>query len=255
MAKVTPNEVGWSEGLGDEVRLGEVGRDQEGRAGQEGAPAAKKAVPAKKAAPPAKKAAPAAKKAAPAKKAAVPAKKAAPAAKKAAPAAKKAPAPAKKAPAPAKKEAPVAKKAAAADARAEARRPPKKLVSPYDAKFLEAQRELLLEERARYTRQADRLASEAAALVEDLEPGDVQFDEESGEGDTIVVERERDLAMSAQAMAAVDDIDLALARIEGGTYGLSIVSGQPIPKERLRAIPWAAERVEEKVGGLGTSSR
>ena len=114
---------------------------------------------------------------------------------------------------------------------------------------------MLLEERARYTRQADRLASEAAALVEDLEPGDVQFDEESGEGDTIVVERERDLAMSAQAMAAVNDIDAALARIEGGTYGLSIVSGQPIPKERLRAIPWAAERVEEKVGGLGTSSR
>ncbi len=228
--------------------------------------ATKKAAPAKKAAPRRrrprlrrrrprrpKKAAPPAKKAAPAaKKAAVPAKKAAPA-KKEAPAAKKAPAPAKKAPAPAKKEAPVAKKAAAPAPKPAP--PPKKLVSPYDAKFLEAQREMLLEERARYTRQADRLASEAAALVEDLEPGDVQFDEESGEGDTIVVERERDLAMSAQAMAAVNDIDAALARIEGGTYGLSIVSGQPIPKERLRAIPWAAERVEEKVGGLGTSSR
>ncbi len=74
-------------------------------------------------------------------------------------------------------------------------------MTPYDAKFLEAQREMLLEERARYTRQADRLASEAAALVEDLEPGDVQFDEESGEGDTIVVERERDLAMSAARVA------------------------------------------------------
>ena len=197
---------------------------------------------------PAKKAAPAAKKAAPAKKA--PAKKAAPAAKKAAPAAKKE-APAKKA-APAKAEAPVAKKAAPAKPAP----PPKpvKLVSPYDAKFLEAQRELLIEERARYTRQADRLASEAAALVEDMEPGDVQFDEESGEGDTIVVERERDLAMSAQALQAVADIDAALGRIADGVYGLSIISGQPIPKERLRAIPWAAERVEEKVGGLGTTS-
>ena len=128
-------------------------------------------------------------------------------------------------------------------------------MTPYDAKFLEAQREMLLEERARYTRQADRLASEAAALVEDLEPGDVQFDEESGEGDTIVVERERDLAMSAQALQAVAEIDAALARIDDKTYGLSIVSGQPIPKERLRAIPWASERVEEKVGGLGTTSR
>ncbi len=178
-------------------------------------------------------------------------KKAAPAAKKAAPAAKKE-APAKKA-APAKAEAPVAKKAAPAKPTP----PPKpvKLVSPYDAKFLEAQRELLLEERARYTRSANRLASEAAALVEDMEPGDVQFDEESGEGDTIVVERERDLAMSAQALQAVADIDAALGRIADGVYGLSIISGQPIPKERLRAIPWAAERVEEKVGGLGTTSR
>jgi RNA polymerase-binding transcription factor DksA len=225
------------------------------------APASKKAAPAKKKAAPAKKATPAAKKAAPTKKGApaakkAPVKKAVPAASKstatkAAPAAKKE-APAKKA-APAKAEAHVAKKAAPAKPTP----PPKpvKLVSPYDAKFLDAQRELLLEERARYTRQADRLASEAAALVEDMEPGDVQFDEESGEGDTIVVERERDLAMSAQALQAVADIDAALGRIADGVYGLSIISGQPIPKERLRAIPWAAERVEEKVGGLGTTSR
>jgi RNA polymerase-binding transcription factor DksA len=254
MAKVTPTKSAGAKASATKSASAKSAATKKAAPAKKGAPAAKKAVPAKKAAPPAKKAAPAAKKAAPAKKAAVPAKKAAPAAKKAAPA-KKAPAPAKKAPAPAKKEAPVAKKAAAAAPAPKPAPPPKKLVSPYDAKFLEAQRELLLEERARYTRQADRLASEAAALVEDLEPGDVQFDEESGEGDTIVVERERDLAMSAQAMAAVNDIDLALARIEGGTYGLSIVSGQPIPKERLRAIPWAAERVEEKVGGLGTSSR
>ena len=239
------------------------------------AKAASKKTPAKKAAAPAKKSAPTKKAAAPTKKAPVkkapakaPAKKATAqkvTAQKAAPPAKKAPAkaPAKKATAKkaapaAKKAAPVAKKEApAAKVAPKPAPPPKpvKLVSPYDAKFLDAQRALLLEERARYTRQADRLASEAAALVEDMEPGDVQFDEESGEGDTIVVERERDLAMSAQALQAVTEIDAALARIDAGVYGLSILSGQPIPKERLRAIPWAAERVEEKVGGLGTSSR
>jgi RNA polymerase-binding transcription factor DksA len=213
---------------------------------------AKKPAPAKKAAPPKNVAA---KKPAPVKKP-VPAKKAAPpknvAAKKPAPVKKAAP-PKKVA---AKKAAPPAKVAAKkAAAPAKPPPPPKPKVTPYDAKFLEAQREMLLEERARYTRQADRLASEAAALVEDLEPGDVQFDEESGEGDTIVVERERDLAMSAQALQAVAEIDAALARIDDKTYGLSIVSGQPIPKERLRAIPWASERVEEKVGGLGTTSR
>ena len=79
----------------------------------------------------------------------------------------------------------------------------------------------------------------------------MQFDEESGEGDTLAVERERDIALSNQARAAVEQIDAALVRIKAGTYGICVVSGLAIPQERLRAIPWAAERVEYKVGGLG----
>ena len=79
----------------------------------------------------------------------------------------------------------------------------------------------------------------------------MQFDEESGEGDTLAVERERDLALSAQAQQAVDEIDAALKRIELGVYGVCVESGLPIPKERLEAIPWASQRVEFKVGGLG----
>ena len=81
--------------------------------------------------------------------------------------------------------------------------------------------------------------------------GDVQFDDESGEGDTMVVERERDLALSAQARQTIADIDAALERIADGTYGYSLVSGRPIPRERLEAIPWATVLVEEKVGGIG----
>ena len=161
------------------------------------------------------------------------------AAKKKAPAKKRAPA--KKAPA--KKKA-LAKKAAAKQA-------PAKKKSPFDKKFLDAQKQLLLDERAAYTKSADLYRQEADSLVADREPGDVQFDEESGEGDTVAVERERDLALSAQARAAVEQIDAALARIANGTYGLCAVSGLPIPKERLKAIPWATERVEYKVGGLG----
>jgi RNA polymerase-binding transcription factor DksA len=81
--------------------------------------------------------------------------------------------------------------------------------------------------------------------------GDVQFDDESGEGDTMVVERERDLALSAQARQTVAEIDAALERMAAGTYGYSTVSGAPIPRERLEALPWATVLVEEKVGGIG----
>lgn len=121
----------------------------------------------------------------------------------------------------------------------------------FDVKFLKAQREALLEERARLLGQATRLEDEAHQLIEEGEIGDVQFDDEGGEGDTMVVERERDLALSAQARQTIADIDDSLARIEIGTYGYSVVSGRPIPRERLEAIPWATELVQEKVGGIG----
>jgi RNA polymerase-binding transcription factor DksA len=121
----------------------------------------------------------------------------------------------------------------------------------FDVKFLTAQKALLIEERASLTGQANLLEQEANALIEEHEMGDVQFDDEGGEGDTMVVERERDLALSAQARQTIADIDAALVRLEQGTYGYSVVSFRPIPRERLEAIPWAEVLVEEKVGGIG----
>lgn len=121
----------------------------------------------------------------------------------------------------------------------------------FDLTFLRSQKLLLEAARANLSGQADRLEDEARSLIEDGEMGDVQFDEESGEGDTMVVERERDLVLSAAARQDIAQIDAALARLEDGTYGYSLVSGQPIPRERLEFIPWATELVGEKVGWLG----
>lgn len=178
-----------------------------------------------------------------------------PTAKTTAAAAKKAPA--TKAPTRARK--PAAKKPAAATkapakkpaTKAPAKKAPAKK-SPFTPAFIEKQRKALEEERAKFLRQAIDKQMEADQLVADRDPGDVQFDEESGEGDSIAVERSLDLALSAQARDAVQQIDDALARIEAGTYGISIISGEPIPKPRLEFIPWAAERVEEKVAKLGS---
>ena len=209
----------------------------------------KKAVPAKKVvkkAVPAKKVAPV-KKVAPAKKI-VPAKKAAAVKVVAA-----APAPVVAAPAPA----PVKKVAKKPE-------PPKRPVivkgpsedgitssKDFDLKFLFAQREALQLERIKLVGQANRLENEANAMIADAEMGDVKFDDEGGEGDTMVVEREQDLVLSAAARQTVEEIDAALARMKTGEYGYSVVSVLPIPKERLRAIPWATELVTERAGGLG----
>ena len=128
----------------------------------------------------------------------------------------------------------------------------KRAPNPYssDAKFLEDQRTLLGSERAVYQEQATDLKAEADSLAMEREPGDVQFDEESGEGGTVTVDRERDLALSAQASAAVQEIDDALARIATKNYGECERCHQPIPKARLRALPYARLCVACKSGGL-----
>jgi RNA polymerase-binding transcription factor DksA len=123
---------------------------------------------------------------------------------------------------------------------------------PYakDGKFLDEQRVLLHAERTIYQEQAIDLKAEADSLAQEREPGDVQFDEESGEGGTVTVDRERDLALSAQALAAVEEIDEALIRIDNKTYGACERCHQPIPKTRLRALPYARLCVACKSGGL-----
>ncbi|MGH9067983.1 MAG: TraR/DksA family transcriptional regulator [Acidimicrobiales bacterium] len=116
--------------------------------------------------------------------------------------------------------------------------------------FLAAQAALLSAERFTYEEQANALRAEADSLVQEMEPGDVQFDEESGEGGTVTVDRERDLALSAQALAAIEEIDHALAKIDAGTYGLCERCHQPIPRPRLEVVPYARLCVPCKSGGL-----
>ncbi len=117
-------------------------------------------------------------------------------------------------------------------------------------KFSNEQKSALEAERESYAAQAVSLKAQADQMAQEAEPGDVQFDEESGEGGTMNIDRERDLALSAQARAAVEDIDLALGKIANGTYGTCEQCGQPIPKARLKALPQARLCVACKSGGL-----
>ncbi len=151
-----------------------------------------------------------------------------------------------------------AKAPAKSAAKAPATKPPAKPSAPPrergpyadEPKFLEEQRALLEDERSVYLGQAHDLRAEADALAQEREPGDVQFDEESGEGGTVTVDRERDLALSAQALAAVEEIDAALTKIDRRTYGACERCHQAIPKARLRALPFARLCVACKAGGL-----
>ena len=117
-------------------------------------------------------------------------------------------------------------------------------------KWLVKQQQALFSSRAERLAEAEALKAEADQMALDAEPGDTQFDDESGEGSTAAVDRERDLALSAQARAEVVEIDVALDKIDEGRYGVCDRCGKNIPKARLEVIPWAALCVTCKSGGL-----
>ena len=142
-----------------------------------------------------------------------------------------------------KAEAPAVKRAAS---------PPKAKAKGDRAAFFAKQRQLLLEERQSYTSSAEALKAQADSLALEHEPGDVQFDEEGGEGGTANVDREIDLYLSAQARATVVEIDRALQKIADGTYGVCEQCGDTIPDQRLQALPYAALCVSCKSGGLSS---
>ena len=104
----------------------------------------------------------------------------------------------------------------------------------------ERARDLLARERARVERGLAELAEreDADELSHlDQHPGDYAtelFDRELAEG---VIEQLR------EELAA---IERAERRLDEGTYGRSVVSGKPIPDERLEAIPWAERTAEEQ---------
>jgi DnaK suppressor protein len=165
------------------------------------------------------------------------------------PAKKAAPAPAKP---PVAAKAPVAKKIAPTKAPApvKAAAAPKRQKKVVLDKWQLKQKELLLSEKSEYLEQARLLQDEADELMRGAEPGDVQFDDESGEGGTLAIDRERDLALALQALSITEEIDDALRKLERGTYGTCESCGQNIIKARLEALPYARQCIACKTGGL-----
>jgi DnaK suppressor protein len=92
-------------------------------------------------------------------------------------------------------------------------------------------------------RERDRIE----ALLEERQ-GDEANDEPSsdpGDDATRLADREVDAGRTEALSADLDAIERAEKRLAEGTYGVSVVSGDPIPDQRLEAIPWAERTIEE----------
>jgi DnaK suppressor protein len=102
-------------------------------------------------------------------------------------------------------------------------------------------RELLVKER-------DEVASLLRGTEQSAEIGLETNDDiprDYGDEALPLTEQANDEAVAEELQDRLDAIDRALARLEAGTYGRSVLSGKPIPGERLEADPAAELTVEE----------
>ena len=100
-------------------------------------------------------------------------------------------------------------------------------------------RELLGQERTRIEESLAQLENQGPLEGDTrLEPGDQDSED--------LYQDEFDAGRREQLMNELAAVERAEARLEAGTYGLSVESGEPIPDGRLEAVPTAERTVEEE---------
>jgi len=100
-------------------------------------------------------------------------------------------------------------------------------------------RELLARER-------ERIRRDLAELIPGVDEELSHVDQHLGDEGSELFESERDAGIAEQLRDELAAIERAEQRLAEGKYGRSIESGEPIPDERLEAMPWAERTVEEQ---------
>jgi DnaK suppressor protein len=108
----------------------------------------------------------------------------------------------------------------------------------------ERARQLLAAERARLEQAIAGLGeSEHEADAEESEPGEL--------GSQELLQKELASGLSDDLSAQLAAVERAEQRLAAGSYGLSLDSGEPIPDERLEALPTAERTVAEQEAHTG----
>ncbi len=99
--------------------------------------------------------------------------------------------------------------------------------------------ELLARERARIERELETLRPRTD---DELSHVDQHLADSASE----LYDDERDEGLAERLREELAAIERAEKRVQKGTYGRSIISGEPIPDARLEAVPWAELTVQEQ---------
>lgn len=109
--------------------------------------------------------------------------------------------------------------------------------------FLRKQKQRLEELRDHLLDQMQDVSRDNLRAAPDLGGGSA-FGQHMGDAGSDAYEKDFALSLLSQEQDSLYEIDEALKRIDGGTYGTCEKSGKKIPHERLEAIPWARHTVE-----------
>jgi DnaK suppressor protein len=101
----------------------------------------------------------------------------------------------------------------------------------------ERARQLLDAERRRITDEAANLGVQTTDELSTLDPGDTASD---------LYQEELDQGRLQDLQEQLAALERAEQRLEEGTYGISVESGDAIPDERLELIPTAERTAEEQ---------
>ena len=104
------------------------------------------------------------------------------------------------------------------------------------------------EARELLTRDRERVETALAGLGRQRVSELAEIDTEISADDDAetIVEEEVDDALARSLRSELGAIERAEKRLEDGTYGLSVDSGDPIPAERLKTVPYAERTIEEQ---------
>ena len=107
-------------------------------------------------------------------------------------------------------------------------------------------RKLILERRQEAVEDIDRMRSQLEDAREQAE-NDTAYSFHMADAGTDAMEREKLYLMVARQQKYVGYLDRALERIKNRTYGICKVTGKPISKERLEAVPHTEISIEAKL--------
>jgi DnaK suppressor protein len=116
--------------------------------------------------------------------------------------------------------------------------------------FLLRQRRELGARRAAYREQVERFSAAVDELAQAGEAPDLGDEQGFAEADSLNVERDRVLSLTALARGRIDEVDAALRRLETGAYGACRTCRRPIPLARLEAVPEATQCVSCASGSV-----